>query len=158
MNKAGLSENERLELEAIRRRADRDAHGHISHALRLQLFDDVATMIAAVGGALIMAVSSWLIGNDGANRSAEIAVALIASTITLVAIWQAIWQPAKRSRNHHAWSTKFLAIEDNCRLGLAGLTPADTPRLMKELLEVFEEVDLIPERRWKRLRGRSAGK
>jgi hypothetical protein len=144
------TEGERKELEAIRRRADRNGHGHISHALRLQVLDDIATLITAVGGALIMAVSGLLIGADHPNKVAEVAVALIGSVITLVAIWHAIWQPAKRSRNHQVWSTKFFAIEDCCRLGLSGLGCPDVAALMREMLKVSESADLIPERRWRR--------
>jgi hypothetical protein len=104
-----------------------------------------------------MAMSAMLIGADEPNKTAEIMVAGIASTITLVAIWQAIWQPAKRSRNHQAWSTKFFAVEDRCRLGLSGLSVVDIPDLLNEMLVISEEADLIPERRWKRAQSARLG-
>jgi len=155
---AKLSEMEGKEFEALRRRADRNAHGHISQSLRLQVFDDIATLITAIGGALVMFLSALLIGLEYANKMAEIAVAIVGSAITLVAVWQAIWQPSKRARNHHLWATRFFAIEDECRLCLGGLGSADLPKLMKEMLAVTAQADLIPEHHWKRDRakGRAA--
>lgn len=152
MTHTEISEGQRNELEAIRRRADRNAHGHISHALRLQLMDDIATLITAIGGAIVMAASALLIGTERPNTAIEVTTAVMGSTITLVAVWQAIWQPAKRSRNHQVWSGKFFQIEDCCRLGLSGIVAADLPRLMNDMREISDETDLIPERRWRRSR------
>jgi hypothetical protein len=154
---AEISEAERHELEAIRRRADRNAHGHISHALRLQLLDDIATLLTAIGGAIVMAASALLIGAERPNEAVEVVAAVMGSTITLVAVWQAIWQPSKRSRDHQVWSRKFFEIEDSCRLGMSQLAPADVPRLMKDMREVSDDADLIPEHRWRRSRIKASG-
>lgn len=140
---------------AVERRADRNAHGHIAQALRLKLLDDIATFISAIGGAGIMAGGALILGSENPLRGVEYGIAIVGAVITLVSMWQAIWQPGLRSREHKRWAAKFSALEDACRMAATkqvNSTPAD---LYRQYSSVCEEADLISEFFWRRS-GRSA--
>lgn len=147
-----LTEAECDELESLKRRADKHAHGHIIHALRLQLMDDVATFITAIGGAIIMAASALLLGSENSNKTPEIVVATVASLITLVSVWQAIRQPGLRSKRHQFWGSKFAEIENECRLILSDRSEETVPSLMSRMTALSNEIDLVPERRWRQVK------
>ena len=103
------------EIAALRRRADRNAHGHIAQALRLQTLHDISTFVATIGGAAVMAASAVILGASKPIREIEIALAIIGAVITLVGVWQAVWRPGERSLDHKRWAARFTIIEDDCR-------------------------------------------
>jgi len=143
---------EMAEINGVKRRADRNSHGHIAHALRLKLLDDVAKFAASLGGALVLVASAVLLGQAEPSRLAEIAVAILGSVITLIAVWEAVWKPGERARRHKDWAEKFAKIEDDCRLLMAGSGHTNVHTLMKEIQNVASEADLVPERHWRDLR------
>ncbi len=138
------------EIAAIRRRADRNAHGHIAHALRLKLADDVATFVATIGGAAVVAASCFLLGTTEPDHRLEGLIAVVGGGITLVGVWQAVWQPGQRARLHKQWANDFTNIEDECRLVLCGQSLQTAADLMVMLQEVNKAADLVAERHWRK--------
>lgn len=138
------------EIAAIRRRADRNAHGHIAQALRLKLLDDVATFLSTVGGAAIMGAGALLLNAPQPEREIEIAIAIIGATITLVGVWQAVWQPGRRSQAHKDWAIRFTSIEDDCRLVQCGSSSKNIDDLFEEILEITQQADLVSEFFWRK--------
>ncbi len=145
-----MDSSKESEIASIRRRADRSAHGHIAQALRLQLLDDIATWITTIGGATMMAIGAALLGSDNPQRLLEVAVATVGGVVTLVSVWQAVWQPGARSRRHKSWAVRFTQIEDECRLLAFGEGSKTIKDLMREILEVQNDADLVAEGFWRR--------
>lgn len=140
------------EIVASRRRADRNAHGHIAQALRLKLLDDVATFVATIGGAVIMAGGAVILGSDHPQHAIEAAIALGGGLITLVGVWQAVWRPGERSRQHKDWAMRFTQVEDDCRLVLCGESQSTPRDLLASLNDLATDADLVAERLWRRWR------
>ena len=144
------------EVQALRRRMDRNAHGHISQALRLKLSNDIATFINTIGGAALMALSAFLIFYPNAPTPAvPIAIEAMSALITLVGVWQAVWQPGARADHHKAWAIEFLAIENECQLMACGESSATLASQVARSVEVTRGADLVPENQWRRGRRRA---
>jgi hypothetical protein len=141
----------RSAIDGLRLRADRNAHGHIGYALRLQLLDNIATLITAIGGVIVLVAGSMLLV-AGAQHALEVVAAVAGGVITLIGIWQAIWRPGDRSRRHREWSSRYAAVEDACRLALIGNGGQTLETLMAKSNAIFAEADLVPERQWRRFR------
>jgi hypothetical protein len=137
------------EIAMLQRRADRNAHAHIRHSLRLQSINEACNFIVTIGGIIIMAASALLLGSDEPYRSAELCVAIISAIITLIGVWQVVLQPGERGRKHKEWSVKFLAVEDSCRLALASGKVETLDGLLTTHLMAVEQADFIPQHRWR---------
>lgn len=142
------------QIEQIADRADRNCHAHIAHALRLKAAEDFARFVATCGGITVLTGSAVTIGRSGSNAAIEIAVAVAGAVITLVSVWEAVWQPGARSRSHKQWAEEYAAIENECRLALYEGAPVGLENLLRSLLETGRGADLIPERHWKAARQR----
>lgn len=143
------TENVTNEIRALQRRADRNAHGHIRHSLRLEVINGACNFLVVIGGIIIMAASALLLGSNEPYKGAEICVAICSAVITLVGVWQVILQPDARSRKHKEWSLKFLIIEDQCRLALAASDNQQIGPLLTQYQQAVEQADFVPQHRWK---------
>lgn len=143
-------ENLNADFAAIRRRADRKGHAHINYALRLEFFDEAATFCCTVGAGAILALSTYLMGNPDAPRLAEIIVTLIAAAISLIGVWQAVWRPGDRAKNHKAWSERFFKIKDHCSYSTADGEAPDSATLLARYQDASADADLIAKRIWRR--------
>lgn len=138
------------EIAALRRRADRNAHGHIAQALRLQTLHDISTFVATIGGVAVMAASAVILGASKPIREIEIALAIIGAVITLVGVWQAVWRPGERSLDHKRWAARFTIIEDDCRQLACGAGSKGLAELLGEFAAAADDADLVAERYWRR--------
>ena len=129
---------------------DRNVHGHIRHALRLQRLSDLATFVTAIGGVAATTLSAAFLGNALSNRSFGVALAAVGGVITLVSVVQAIWKPGERAKCHKAWSSKYAALENDCRLTMCGEGTKSLSQILDEVAIVSQHVDLVPERLWVR--------
>jgi hypothetical protein len=143
-----ITDPESRELEAVRLRVDRNSHGHIRQALRLQRLNDLATFATAIGGIAAMALSAAFLGNSISDQWAALSLAFVSGIITLISVMQAIWRPGERARRHQDWSLKFSEIENDCRLVQCGVRAKSLEQILAEVELVYEQVDLIPERVW----------
>ena len=114
--------------------------------------DDIATFIVTIGAASILAGSCILIGAPDPWRPLEIVIAMVGGLITMVGVWQAVWQPGQRARLHKQWSTEFTKIEDESRLVQCGESDQSPAELMAKLRDASAAADLVAERQWRRTR------
>lgn len=138
------------ELVALQRRLDRNVHGHILQALELQSLNDLATFVTTIGGVVAMTLSAAFLGNSISTKWAAISLALVSGVITLVGVLQSVWKPGERAQRHKIWSAKYASLENDCRLAACGLGSKPIESIMAEIALLSDEVDLVPERLWKR--------
>jgi hypothetical protein len=136
------------ELETLRIRFDRNSHGHLTQALRLQYFNYWATFITTIGGVIAMALGAALLTSADANYCAVVSITVVSSIITLIGVMQAVWKPGERSLRHQGWGARFAALEQDCESTAKGLGSKTLQQIIDDEREISSQVDLVPESIW----------
>ena len=143
-----MAEAVNSELEKLQTKFNRNSHGHLTQALRLQYFNNWATFITTIGGIVAMALSAALLGSQNANFWATISIAVVSSIITIVGVMQEVWKFGERSVRHQEWGAKYAALEQDCRLAARGLGIKTLQQIRSDMEETAMQVDLVPENIW----------
>jgi hypothetical protein len=156
MREGAMSETRQLEpavrdeLEALRVRVDRYARAHIRQALRLGQMNDLATLITVIGGITVLTLSAALFKQTITDHTAATSVMIVSGIITLVSVVQAVWKPGERAIRHKGWSSRYAAIENDCRLALCGRGEKNIAQIMAEVAHILPQIDLVPQHVWER--------